>query len=326
MMRAAIENGCNFFDNAEVYGAGRSETIMGKCLKNLETEMGIKRSDLVISTKIYWGQSTAPNATGLSRKHIMEAMDAALERLQLKYVDLIFCHRPDKRTPMKEIVRAMSDLVTQGKAFYWGTSEWSAAELVEAYYIAKENHLHEPIMDQCQYNLLCRRRVEAEYEQLYHTMKLGLTTWSPLASGLLSGKYKKENLEKPENLPEGVRFNSKDVTFLKDNLFSEAGPNGLEITNRFEIIEKLEALKPICSKLNCSVAQLCIAWCVKNENVSTVITGASRPEQVVENFKAIGISRQLDQATMNQIDQIFGNKPQPVWREFRRPISFPPNK
>jgi voltage-dependent potassium channel beta subunit len=325
LIRAAFEKGCNFFDCAEVYGAGTAERTLGRVVQRLVKEGLCKRSDLVLSTKLYWGNSVAPNSHGLSRKHIMEAMDESLDRMQLKYVDLVFCHRPDRHTPLEETVRAMSDLVTQGKAFYWGTSEWPADQIIQAYEIAERLHLHKPIMEQPQYNLLHRFRVESEYERLYATMKLGLTVWSPLASGILTGKFKK--LDSVEDIPPNTRLTQKGYQFLVDGLFDEnRGLNGLEEKDRQVILKKVDALKPIAEKLGCSLAVLAIAWCLKNPNVSTVITGSSRVEQVHENFKAIEIYKKMDDRIMQEIDQVIANKPPQYWRDFRRPFTFPPKK
>jgi voltage-dependent potassium channel beta subunit len=323
LMKAAFVRGCNFFDNAEVYGRGASEIIMGKVVKRFIEEGLCIRSDLVLSTKLYWGKSTAPNASGLSRKHIMEGMDASLERAGLKYYDLVFCHRPERFTPLEETVRAMNDLIVQGKAFYWGTSEWPADMIAQAYEIANRHGWHKPIMEQPQYNLLHRKRVESEYERLYNEMKLGLTIWSPLASGLLTGKYKR--LDSESDLPENSRLAQNHTGYLRDGLFDDSrGLNGLEEKNRYVILEKVDKLKPIAEKLECSLSVLAIAWCLKNSNVSTVITGASRVEQVEDNFTAIQVYKKLTDDIMKEIEQIIDNKPDAIWRDFKNPIVFPP--
>jgi voltage-dependent potassium channel beta subunit len=288
-MWAAYEAGVNFFDNAEIYASGRAETVMGKIIK----DAGWKRSDLVISTKIFWG-GDGPNDTGLSRKHIVEGLDAALERLQMEYVDLIFCHRPDLYTPIEETVRAMTHVINQGKAFYWGTSEWSAQQIMEAYGIARREHLIPPTMEQPQYNMFNREQVEKEYAHLYAGIGLGTTIWSPLASGLLTGKYN-------QGLPTGTRATLEGYEWLKNRFVDQEAQ---------ERIEKVGLLAPIADELDCSLAQLALAWCLNNPHVSTVITGASKVEQVQENMQAIEVAERLDGALMERIDQILGNKPE----------------
>jgi voltage-dependent potassium channel beta subunit len=290
-MQAAYDAGVNFFDNAEAYAGGRAETVMGNVLQRA----GWKRSDLVISTKIFWG-GEGPNNSGLSRKHILEGADAALARLQVDYVDLIFCHRPDIRTPIEETVRAMSYLVDQGKAFYWGTSEWSAAQIMEAYGIARREHLVPPTMEQPQYNMFHRERVEKEYAHLYDEIGLGTTIWSPLASGLLTGKY-------TEGIVEGTRATLKGYEWLRETFESDQGRAR---------IEKARQLEPIASELGCTLAQLAIAWCLKNPHVSTVITGASRAEQVVENMQALDVVPRLTPEIMDRIEAVLQNKPEPA--------------
>src|SRR5690625_3820877 len=256
-MEAAYNAGVNFFDNAENYAAGEAERIMGKVLKR----SGWKRSDLVISTKVFWG-GDGPNDRGLSRKHVIEGANAALDRLQLDYVDLIYCHRPDIRTPIEETVRAMNFLIDQGKAFYWGTSEWSAEQIREAHEVARRERLIGPTMEQPQYNMFRRERVEVEYSRLYSSFGLGLTTWSPLASGFLTGKYN-------EGIPEGSRLTLDGYDFLRRRLESDEGA---------EMIRTVRLLSAIAEELGCTTAQLALAWCLKSPRVSTVITGASRPE------------------------------------------------
>jgi len=283
-MKAAYDAGVNFFDNAEGYAEGKAETIMGKAIKKAKW----KRSSLVISTKILWGGS-GPNACGLSRKHLIEGTQASLKRLQLDYVDLLFCHRPDPETPIEETVRAMTYLVNQGKALYWGTSEWSAEELRTAYSIARREHLIPPTMDQPQYNMFERTRVEVEYLPLYESIGLGLTTWSPLASGILSGKY-------ANGIPSGSRMTVREYEWLKkEELESEKGKQRVEIARR---------LKPISEELGCTQAQLALAWCLKNPHVSTVITGASRPAQVRENMKALDYVERLTPDVMARIEEL----------------------
>ncbi|MEJ2666914.1 MAG: aldo/keto reductase [Deinococcales bacterium] len=288
MMTAAFEAGVNFFDNAEGYAAGKAETMMGNVIK----KVGWKRSDLVLSTKIFFGGS-GPNERGLSRKHIIEGTAAALKRLQTDYVDLVFCHRPDRFTPIEETVRAMNYLIDQGMAFYWGTSEWSAEEIREAYEVARHEHLVPPTMDQAQYNMLHRDRIEREYARLYDAFQLGLTVWSPLASGILTGKY-------DDGFQEGTRFGLEAYGFLRERLESESGKRERQAVRQ---------LKPIADELGVSRAQLALAWALKNPNVSTVITGASRAEQVRENMKAIDVAEQLTPDVMERIEGVLGNKP-----------------
>ena len=289
-MQAAYDAGVNFFDNAEGYASGASEVMMGNVIRNA----GWKRSDLVISTKIFWGGS-GPNDRGLSRKHVIEGTNASLARMQLDYVDLLFCHRPDLDTPIEETVRAMNYLIDQGKAFYWGTSEWSAEQLREAHEVARREHLIGPTMEQPQYNMFAREKVEAEYARLYDSFGLGLTTWSPLASGYLTGKYN-------DGVPEGSRLTVEGYEFLRKRLESDEGK---------EMIAKVRLLGGIADELGCTTAQLALAWCLKNPNVSTVITGASRPEQVEQNMKAADVADKLTPAVMQRIEGILDNKPTP---------------
>jgi voltage-dependent potassium channel beta subunit len=285
-MTAAYEAGVNFFDNAEVYAGGQSEIIMGSVLKKL----GWRRSSYVISTKFFWGLNPGPNEKNtLNRKRLMEGIDGSLRRLQLDYVDLTFCHRPDPETPIEETVWAMHDIVTGGKALYWGTSEWSSEQIRQAYMLADKHHLHKPQMEQPQYNLFTRERVEKEYARLYQELGLGLTIWSPLASGVLSGKYN-------DGIPAGSRLTLKGYEWLRDVVTPER-------------IEKVRQLQPVAAELGGTLAQLAIAWCAKNPNVSTVITGASRPEQVVENMKALDVLPKLTPDVMERIDGILRNKP-----------------
>ncbi len=294
-MTTAYEAGVNFFDNAEVYARGNAEIVMGNVIK----KMGWKRSDLVISTKIFWG-GNGPNDSGLSRKHIFEGTHASLKRLQMDYVDLIFCHRPDQYTPMEETVWAMNLIIQQGKAFYWGTSEWSAEEIMQAHAVARREHLIPPLMEQPEYNMLHRDRVEKEYARLYKEIGLGTTIWSPLASGLLTGKYN-------NGIPEGTRVSMPGYEWLREMFENEEARQN---------IEKVKQLAPVAAELGCSLAQLAIAWCLKNPNVSTVITGASRREQVSENMKALTVVEQLTSDVMQRIETILGNKPEPAedWR------------
>lgn len=290
MMQAARDAGVNFFDNAESYEQGQAEIVMGKAIQRA----GWKRSDLVVSTKIFWG-GDGPNDSGLSRKHILEGTDAALARLQMDYVDLIFCHRPDIRTPIEETVRAMSYIVNSGKAFYWGTSEWSAAQISAAYGIARREHLVPPTMEQPQYNMFVRERVEKEYVHLYQEIGLGTTIWSPLASGFLTGKYN-------DGIPEGSRLSLEGYQWLRDRLTSKQGQ---------EWTAKTRQLGLIADQLGCTMSQLALAWCLKNPNVSTVITGASQVEQVVENLQALDVVDKISDDVMARIEAILANKPEP---------------
>jgi voltage-dependent potassium channel beta subunit len=289
-MTRAFDSGVNFFDNAEAYDAGNAEHVMGKVIKKFQW----KRSDLVISTKIFWG-GKGPNDRGLSRKHIMEAMDASLRRLKMDYVDLVFCHRPDYHTPVEETVWAMNALINQGKAFYWGTSEWSAEQIMDAYGVARREHLIAPQMEQPEYNLFQRERVEREYVPLYAKIGLGTTIWSPLASGLLTGKYN-------EGMPKGSRLSLENYGWLRDAVLGERAE---------ERIRKVKMLDPLAKELGCTLAQLAVAWCLKNPNVSSVITGATRGDQVTENMKALEVVESLDGSVMARIDEIFENKPSP---------------
>jgi voltage-dependent potassium channel beta subunit len=295
-MEAAHAAGVNFFDNAEGYAEGQSEVMMGNVIRRA----GWKRKDLVISTKIFWG-GPGPNDTGLSRKHVIEGTEAALARLQLDYVDLLFCHRPDPATPIEETVRAMNYLIDRGKAFYWGTSEWSAEQIREAYEVARRERLIGPTMEQPQYNMFHRERVEVEYERLYEAFGLGLTTWSPLASGLLTGKYN-------EGIPEGSRLQVKGYEFLRDRLESERGQQEQA---------KVAELAQLAAELDISVAQLAIAWCLLNPHVSSVITGASRPEQVEQNMQAVDAVQKITPAVVERIEGILQNKPAPQPRSGR---------
>ncbi len=288
-MRAAYEAGVNFFDNAEAYANGKAESVMGEVI----CKAGWKRSDLVISTKIFWG-GKGPNNIGLSRKHLFEGLDASLKRLQMEYVDLLFCHRPDLHTPVEETVWAMNLLIQQGKALYWGTSEWSAERIIEAYEVARREHLIPPLMEQPEYNMFHRERVEREYRCLYSEIGLGTTIWSPLASGLLTGKYN-------QGIPQGTRISLAGYGWLRDEFESEEG-------NRK--IEKVKQLVPLARDLGCTLPQLGLAWCLKNPNVSTVITGASKAEQVKENMQALNVVEKMDASVMERIEAILGNKPE----------------
>ena len=281
-MAAAWDAGVNFFDNAEVYARGMSETIMGEALKALKW----RRAQVVISTKFFWGINEGPNEKNtLNRKYLMQAIDGSLKRLQLDYVDLVFCHRGDPNTPIEETVRAMSEMITQGKAMYWGTSEWNADDIRAAYEIAERHHLHKPVMEQPQYNLFAREKVETEFARLYGDIGLGLTTWSPLASGLLTGKYK-------DGIPADSRAALKGYEWIAERV-TDAGK-----------IAAVEKLRPIAGDLGCTISQLALAWCLKNPNVSTVITGASRVSQVEENMKALEVVPKLTVEVVNAIEAV----------------------
>jgi len=280
-MARARQAGVNFFDNAESYGGGQSERIMGRAIARL----GWARHEYVVSTKLFWGIHGGVNMTNtLNRKYLTQAIDGSLERLGLDFVDLVFCHRPDPETPIEETVWAMSDMVRAGKALYWGTSEWPADDIRAAWELAERHHLHKPVVEQPQYNILWRRRVEVEYARLYDEIGIGLTTWSPLASGLLTGKY-------VAGVPEGSRASLPGYEWLRDML-TEPERNA-----------KVQALQVIADELGCTLAQLAIAWCAANPRVSTVITGASRPEQVDENMGALDVLDRLDAGVLARIDQ-----------------------
>jgi voltage-dependent potassium channel beta subunit len=283
-MAAAHDAGVNFFDNAEVYARGQSEVIMGGALKKL----GWRRASYAVSTKFYWGLNDGPNEKNtLNRKYLMQAIDGSLERLQLDYVDLVFCHRPDPDTPLEEVVWAMHDMIRAGKALYWGTSEWEAAAIAAAWHIADKHHLAKPVMEQPQYNLFNRERVEREYASLCRDPGIGLTTWSPLASGLLSGKYN-------DGIPAGSRATIKGYEWLAERIVDPVK------------IAQVRSLAPIAADLDCTLAQLALAWCLKNPRVTTVITGASRPSQVVENMRCLAVVPKLDAEIMARIDAIVG--------------------
>ncbi|MDP2387925.1 MAG: aldo/keto reductase [Bacteroidota bacterium] len=287
-MKIAYDNGVNFFDNAEAYASGKSEIVMGNILK----KMGWDRSTYVISSKVFWG-GKLPNQIGLSRKHVTEACHAALKRLQLDYLDLYYCHRPDKNTPMEETVRTMNDLIRQGKILYWGTSEWSAQEIMEAYSVARQYGLIPPTMEQPQYNLFHRERVEVEYNKLYREIGLGTTIWSPLASGLLSGKYM--NIT-----PDDTRINRPGMEWLKELVIGEA--------NLWKH-EKIKRLKTVADDIGTNLSRLSIAWVLKNPHVSTAILGASKPEQLEDTIQSLEAFPKLTPEVMERIEGIMDNKP-----------------
>ncbi|TGO79547.1 hypothetical protein BELL_0029g00130 [Botrytis elliptica] len=301
-MKAAYDAGVNFFDCAEGYAGGESERVMGEAIKRF----GWKRNDLVISTKIYWGQANGEklvNNIGLSRKRIIEGTHLALERLQLEYVDLIYAHRPDRACPMEETVRAFNHLINTGKAFYWGTSEWTAAEIASAHSVAQRLNLIAPIMEQSQYNLLARQKVEGEFLPLYNEFGLGLTTFSPLKFGFLTGKYN-------TGIPSDSRLGTSKDAFA-DRMRAKSGDDSWK-----EDIAAVEKLMPIAEKLNISMANLAMSWVLKNERVSSAITGASKPEQIFESVRALKIREKLTPEIMKEIDDVLGNKPEPLAKRY----------
>ena len=286
-MAAAYDAGVNFFDNAEVYARGQAETIMGEAL----AKSGWRRSSYIVSTKFYWGLFDGPNEKNtLNRKYLMQAIDGSLSRLKLDYVDLVYCHRPDSDTPLEETVRAISDMIVAGKANYWGTSEWSAAEIAAAWHIADRHHWHKPVTEQPQYNLFNRQRVEQEYARLYDDLGMGTTIWSPLASGLLTGKYN-------DGIPSDSRASLKGYEWLAESVVNPAK------------LAKVKMLAPIAAELGCTLAQMSLAWCLRNPLVSSVITGASRPAQVVENMRALDVVERLTPAVMTRIDAVLAAGP-----------------
>jgi len=281
-LNAAKEAGVNFFDNAEAYAAGESERVMGEAIR----ELGWKRHEYVVSTKLFWGLHGVPNMRNtLNRKYLSQAIDGSLERFGLDFVDLVFCHRADAKTPIEETVWAMSDMISQGKALYWGTSEWSADEIRAAYDIADRHHLHKPVMEQPEYNIFRRDKVDKEFLRLYEDIGLGTTIWSPLASGLLTGKYM-------NGVPEGSRASLPGYEWLKGMLTDEAKN------------KKVADLKVIADELDVTLTQFSLAWCAKNPNVSTVITGASNAQQVRENMTALDVLPLLTPEIMERVDLI----------------------
>ena len=288
LMDIAYEAGINFFDNAEVYAAGASEVVMGEILK----KKNWSRDSYIVSSKVFFGAGAkVPTQKGLHRKHIMEACNQALQRLQVEYLDLYFCHRPDKQTPIEETVWSMHQLILSGKILYWGTSEWSAQEIMEAHMVAQRYNLIGPIVEQPQYNMLVRDKVEVEYSQIYKTVGLGTTIWSPLASGYLTGKY----LNQP---PSGARLNRDELGWLAERLLQESHA------------EKVKNLMALTGDLGVTMPQLGVAWCLKNPNVSTVILGATKPEQLEETLTAPSILPKLTPEVMDRIETILQNKPQ----------------
>lgn len=292
LMHLAYDSGVNFFDNAEVYAAGKSEELMGEIL----AESGWSRDSYLVSSKAFFGRQglkeSRPTQTGNTRKHLTEACHQALKRLRVDYLDLYYCHRPDKNTPMAETVWAMHNLVQQGKILYWGTSEWSAQEIMEAHMLARQYHLIAPSLEQPQYNMLVRDKIEVEYRRIYDSVGLGTTTWSPLASGLLTGKYNR-------GVPEGSRLKLKELEWLAEKNL------------RKDYFDKVAQLSEVARNLELSLPQLAIAWCLKNPQVSTVILGASRNAQLRENLEAGAAQERLSAKVMQEIEGILNNRPSP---------------
>ena len=289
LMGIAYDNGVNFFDNAEVYALGESEKMMGRVLKKKNWE----RSSYVVSSKAFFGsrgKENKPNQAGLSRKHLIEACEEALKRLQVDYLDLYYCHRPDKGTPIEETVWTMHNLIQQGKILYWGTSEWSGVEIMEAHRAAHQYGLIGPTVEQPQYNLFERNKMENEYLMIFNSVGMGTTIWSPLASGLLSGKYN-------DGIPEGSRFDLKGFDWLKDQWMKD------------ELLKKVKGISALAKELGISTASLCIGWCIKNPNVTTAILGATKKEQLVENLKSLDVLEKLTPEILQHLDEITGTKP-----------------
>ena len=286
LMSVAYDAGINFFDNAEIYARGQSELVMGKALKNLNWS----RSSYLVSSKVFFGYETdKPNQRGLSRKHVMEGCEAALKRLQVDYIDLFFCHRPDKNTPILETVQAMNTLIQQGKILYWGTSEWSAQEILQAHLEAARHQLIGPVMEQPQYNIFERRKMEDDYLHLFKYQGMGTTIWSPLSSGLLTGKYLGD--------AGSTRLSMQGMEWLQEKNITPAR------------LEKVKSLKNISDSIDVSLSLFSIAWCLKNPNVSTVILGASKVSQLEENLKALDVVEKLTDEIMQQVDAVMQNKP-----------------
>lgn len=290
LMGIAYDRGVNFFDNAEVYSRGESELMMGRALKKKKWD----RTSYTVSSKAFFGwrgEGNKPNQTGLSRKHLTEACHEALQRMQLDYLDLFFCHRPDKNVPMEEVVWTMNILLQQGKILYWGTSEWSGQEITEAHMVAEKNHLIGPAVEQPEYNLFNRQKMECDFLKIFRDIGMGATIWSPLASGLLTGKYN-------EGIPDDSRINLPGFDWLKEKVMVK------------EKIEKVKKLKKVADELGTDTAILSIAWCIKNQHVSTAILGATSKEQLEQNFKSLQLYPLLDNEVMKAIDDIMGTKPQ----------------
>jgi voltage-dependent potassium channel beta subunit len=292
LMKLAYDGGVNFFDNAEIYARGQSEIVMGRVLKKIKWP----RSSWMVSSKVYFGDGgKLPNQTGLSRKHIFEACHAAMQRLQVDYLDMFFCHRPDKTVPIEETVWAMNHLIAQGKVLYWGTSEWSAQEIMEAHMVARQNHLIGPVMEQPQYNMFTREKVEVEFKQIYSTVGLGTTIWSPLLSGVLTDKY----LSK---FPKGTRLGMEGMDWLRERSIS------------LERLETVRSLNELALDLGTSLPKLAIAWCAANTDVSTVILGASKPAQLKETLTSLDLLPKLTPEVHQKLETILNNKPaQPLF-------------
>lgn len=287
LMKYAYDNGINFFDNAEIYARGESERVMGRILKKMQWS----RDSYTVSSKVFFGDGgKLPTQVGLNRKHVVEACHAALKRLQVEYLDLYFCHRPDKETPIEETVWTMHNLIQQGKILYWGTSEWSAQEIMEAHMVAQKYNLIGPVMEQPQYNMFHRDKVEVEYSQIYKTVGLGTTIWSPLASGLLTGKYN-------EGMPKDTRLNIEGMDWLRERTISE------------ERINKVKQIAQVAKELDMTTAQLALVWCAINPNVSTIILGASKIEQLKENLESLQHLHKLTPEVMERLEGILQNKP-----------------
>lgn len=289
LMSMAYDNGINFFDNAEVYALGESEKMMGRVLKKKKWD----RTSYIVSSKAFWGwrgKDNKPNQTGCSRKHLIEACHEALQRLQVDYLDLFFCHRPDKNTPIEETVWAMNHLIQQGKVLYWGTSEWSGVEIMEAHRVAQQYRLIGPTMEQPQYNMFERDKMDREYLDIFRTVGMGTTIWSPLASGLLSGKYN-------EGIPKNSRFGLEGFDWLRDRWVTE------------DKLKKVKKLAALADKIDVSTAALSIAWCIKNPNVSTAILGATKKQQLTENLKSLDVVKKLTPELMEKIEEIMKTKP-----------------
>ena len=288
LMHYAYDNGVNFFDNAEIYARGKSEKVMGKILN----KSGWSRDSFIVSSKVFFGAGGQwPTQKGLNRKHVFEACHQAIKRLQVDYLDLYFCHRPDKSTPIEETVWAMHQLIMQGKILYWGTSEWSAQEIMEAHLFAKQNHLIGPVVEQPEYNMFARKKVEVEFAQIYKSVGLGTTIWSPLGSGILTDKYLKK-------FPKGTRLGVEGLEWLKEKNLTE------------EKLSKVSSLNELANELDISLPVMSLAWCLKNENVSTVILGASKMSQLKENMKSIDVLDQMDASIMERIEKILENQPE----------------
>ncbi|MEO6489948.1 MAG: aldo/keto reductase [Ferruginibacter sp.] len=289
LMGIAYDNGINFFDNAEVYALGESEKMMGRVIKKKKWD----RTSYTVSSKAFWGwrgMQNKPNQTGCSRKHLLEACDEALQRLQVDYLDLYFCHRPDKNTPVSETVWAMNHLIQQGKIMYWGTSEWSGVEIMEAHKVANDYRLIGPTMEQPQYNLFERDKIEKEYLEIYKNVGLGTTIWSPLAAGLLSGKYN-------DGIPKGSRFGLEGFDWLKERWIMD------------DKVKKVKKLTELAKKMDVSPASLSIAWCIKNPNVTTAILGATKKTQLLDNLASLDVLPKLTPDIMDKIEAIMKNKP-----------------